>query len=205
MAAQNPIWGEEHLANELLVKAGLCVAISVTFQLFYFFVVMEHGSRKVLHINVTQHPTAQWTRQQLREAIPADHAYRFLIHDRDSIFSAAFDESAERLGLCVLKTPYRSPIANAICERLIGTLRRECLDWVIPIGEKHLRTLVGDWRRYYSERRPHTGSGGSIPSPPLGLPVSKQATRHRLGAGQRVIARPVLDGLCYDYGLVGMA
>lgn len=77
----------------------------------------------------------------------------FSLHDRDSIFSAAFDESAKSLGLRVLKTLYRDPKTNAICEGLIGTLRRECLDWVIPIGEKHLRTIARDWKRYYNESR----------------------------------------------------
>ena len=133
MARDNPTWGQERIANELLLKLGLrvsprtvrkympkrldrgpgtrvpsqrwrtfvrnhaqaivacdfCVVVTATFRLLYVFVVMEHASRRILHINVTAHPTAQWTLQQLREAIPSDHAYRFLIHDRDSIFSQA--------------------------------------------------------------------------------------------------------------------
>ncbi len=182
MSQDNPTWGQERIANELLLKLGLrvsprtvrkymptrlhrspgtrvqsqrwatfvrnhaqaivacdfCVAITATFRLLYVFVVMEHASRRLLHVNVTTHPTAEWTLQQLREAIPADHAYRFLLHDRDSIFSPQLDQSIRHLGLRVIKTPPQSPQANALCERLIGTLRRECLDFIIPLTENHL-------------------------------------------------------------------
>jgi len=103
------------------------------------FVVMEHASRRIIHLNVTAHPSAAWTLQQLREAVASDHAYRFIIHDRDAIFSSEFDASVAGLGLEVIKTPVRSPKANSLCERLIGTLRRECLDWVIPLTEAHLQ------------------------------------------------------------------
>jgi hypothetical protein len=92
---------------------------------------MEHAARRILHIHVTAHPTAQWTLQQLREAMPSDHPYRFMIHDRDSIFAQALDQHIRSLGLHVLRTPPHQPQANALCERLLGTLRRECLDFVI--------------------------------------------------------------------------
>src|SRR5262249_6926177 len=120
-----------------------CVVASATFQILYVLVVMEHASRRIIHLNVTAHPTAAWTLQQLREAIPSDHTYPFILHDRDAIFSTAFDASLARMGLEVIATPVRSPKANSLCERLIGTLRRECLDWIIPLTEQHLRkTLV---------------------------------------------------------------
>ncbi|WP_246038986.1 hypothetical protein [Peristeroidobacter soli] len=101
-------------------------------------VVIEHHSRRLNHFNVTAHPTAQWTRQQLREAVGYEEQYAYLLHDRDSIFSTEVDESIERLGLRVLKSPPRSPKANALCELVLGTLRRECLDWLIPLSEAHL-------------------------------------------------------------------
>jgi hypothetical protein len=91
---------------------------------------------------VTAHPTAEWTLQQLREAIPADYGYRFLIHDRDRIFSQALDRSIGNLGLRVLQTPPHCPQANAICERVLGTLRREALDFVIPLTADHPRRLL---------------------------------------------------------------
>ena len=153
MARENPSWGEERIANELLLKLGLrvsprtirkylpklpaapagkprgdqrwstflknharaiiacdfCVVVTATFRIRYVFVVMEHGSRRIIHLNVTAHPSAAWTLQQLREAIPSDHAYRFIIHDRDAIFSTGFDVSVAGLGLEVIKTPGSEP------------------------------------------------------------------------------------------------
>ena len=112
--------------------------VTATFRLFYVFVVMEHATRRILHINATAHPTAAWTLQQLRDAISAEHTYHFIIHDRDSIFSRDLDQRVRHFGLRVLKTPPQSPQANAICERVLGTLRRECLDFMIPLTEYHL-------------------------------------------------------------------
>ena len=92
--------------------------------------------------------------QQFREAIPSDHIYRFLIHDRDSIFSAEVDDDFGAFGLKILRTPVQAPKANAYCERLIGSMRRECLDWVIPLNEKHLRRILREWVAHYN-REPH--------------------------------------------------
>jgi putative transposase len=127
---------------QAIVARDFCVVVTATFRLLSVFVVMEHLTRRILHVNVTAHPTAAWTLQQLREAIPADHAYRFLIHDRDTIFSQTLDRHVHHLGLKVLKTPPRSPQANALCERLIGTLRRECLDFMIPLTEHHPNRVI---------------------------------------------------------------
>jgi putative transposase len=110
---------------QAIVACDFCVVITATFRILYVFVVIEHANRRLVHVNVTAHPTAQWTLQQLREAIPPDHTYRFVIHDRDNIFSEQLDQSVRHLGLRVLKTPVRTPVANAICERVLGTLRRE--------------------------------------------------------------------------------
>ena len=245
MARENPSWGEERIANELLLKLGLrvsprtvrkylprhlnhgpqkrttsqrwrtfvrnhaqaivacdfCVVVTATFRILYVFVVMEHSTRRILHANVTAHPTAQWTMQQLRDAIPADHAYRFLIHDRDTIFSQELDQSVRHLGPRILKTPVRSPQANALCERLLGTLRRECLDFLIPFTEHHLRRLLQEWVLHYNEGRPHMALGPGIPQPPRSLPVPLQAHRHRIPAQLCVVARPVLGGLHHAYRL----
>jgi putative transposase len=83
--------------------------------------------------------------QQLREAIPSDHSYRFLLHDRDAIFSAEVDQQLKAFGLRVLHAPARAAKANAYCERLVGSVRRECLDFMIPLGEKHLRRILSEW------------------------------------------------------------
>jgi len=128
-------------------------------------------TRKLKYTNVTDHPTAAWTLQQLREAIPSDHTYRFLIHDRDCIFSADLDKSIRNLGLRVLKSPYRSPLTNCFCERVIGTLRRECLDYLIPLGRSHLHHIVKEWACYYNQSRPHMSLGPGIPSPPEYFPA----------------------------------
>ena len=113
------------------------VAVTATFRMLYVFVVIEHGTRRLAHVNVTAHPTADWTLQQLREVIGYEDRYRYLIHDRDNIFAKHLDESIEALGLKVLRSPVASPKANSVCERVIGTIRRECLDWLIPISERH--------------------------------------------------------------------
>src|SRR6266511_60530 len=245
MARDNPSWGQERIANELLLKLGLrvsprtvckympkrldrgpgirvqsqrwrtfvrnharaivacdfCVVITATFRLLYVFVVIEHASRRLLHVNVTAHPTAPWTLQQLRDPIPSDHTYRFLIHDRDAIFSQQLDQCVRNLGLRVLKTPPQSPQANTICERLLGTLRRECLDFVIPLAENYLRRHLQQWVQHYNAGRPHMSLGPGIPQPPSSLPVPLQTHRHRLPKHLRVVARPVLGGLHQEYWL----
>ncbi len=183
------------------MACDFCVAVTATFRMLYVFVVIEHASRRLLHVNVTAHPTAQWTMQQFREAIPADHAYRILIHDRDSIFSKDVDQGVRHMGLHVIKTPVRTPVANAICERVIGTMRRECLDFMIPLNERHLYGILKEWVAHYNEGRPHMSLGPGIPRPISLLPVPRQAHRHRMATGQRVVARPVMGGLHHEYGL----
>ena len=184
-----------------IVACDFLTVVTATFRVFYVFVVMEIGSRRILHCNVTASPTAAWTTQQLREAIPYDHRYRFLVHDRDSIFSTSLDETVRHLGLRVLKSPVRAPKANAFCERLIGTIRRECLDWLIPLNARHLLKILREWVGYYNHARPHSSLGPGFPDPAEGLPAALQPDRHRLPPGSRVTATPVLGGLCHDYRL----
>jgi putative transposase len=105
---------------QAIVTCDFLLAVTARFQFLYVLVILELGSRRILRCNVTAHPTAQWTAQQFREVIPSDHQCRFLIHDRDSIFSAQFDqELAQGFALTVLRTPPQSPQANAHCERLV--------------------------------------------------------------------------------------
>jgi putative transposase len=133
-----------------IIAADFFVVVTATFRLVYVFVIMEIGTRRILHVNVTQHPTAEWTLQQFRECVAGDEAYKFIIHDRDSIYSGELDSSLRTFGLTILRTPYRSPQANAFCERLIGSARRECLDFIIPIGEAHVRKIVKEWTGHYN-------------------------------------------------------
>jgi hypothetical protein len=124
-----------------IVACDFFVAVTASFQMFYVFVVIEHGSRRLVRVGVTAHPSAEWTLQQLREVIGYEDRYRYLIHDRDSNFARHLDESITALGLSVLKSSPRCPKANSICARLIGTLRRECLDWLIPMSAADLRSI----------------------------------------------------------------
>jgi len=240
---RNILWGEERIANELLLKLGIhvspgtvrkympnrpdgvprgdqrwstflynhaagivacdfCIVVTASFRLLYVLVVIEHGSLRLLHCDVTEHPTAEWTKQQLREAIPSEHEYRYLIHDRDCIFSAELDCTVENLGLCIIKTPYRSPKANSICERRIGSMRRECLDYTIPLNESHQRRILKVWAAYYNQSRPHMALGPNIPDPQNNNPVSLSTERHRISEKLRVIANSVLGGLHHNYELV---
>jgi hypothetical protein len=138
--------------------------------------------------------------QQLREVIGYKESYAYLLHDRDSIFAKHLDESIKALGLAVLKSPPRCPKANAICERVIGTIRRECLDWVIPLSEAHLRLILKEWVAHYNRGRPHSALGPGVPDPPNERAiVPKCKSRHRLAAGARVLAKSVLGGLHHEY------
>jgi putative transposase len=184
-----------------IMACDFCVTVTATFRILYVFVVIEHPSRRILHVNVTGHPTAEWTLHQLREAIPADHAYRFCIHDRDSIFSQALDRSIRHLGLRVLKTPPRYPQANAISERVLGTLRREALDYVNPLTDNHVRRLLHEWVGHDNTGRPHMSLGPGLPQPPAAQPVALHTHRHRLPEHQRVVASPILSGLHHEYRL----
>jgi putative transposase len=184
-----------------LAACDFATVVTATFRRLYVLVVMEVGTRRILHCNVTAHPTAQWTAQQFREAIPSDHHYRFLIHDRDSIFSAEVDQTIESLGLKVLRTPVRAPQANAYCERLIGTMRRECLDFMIPFNEKHLRTVLREWVAHYNHARPHRSLGPGLPIPSSKPDVPSQASRHQLPQGWRVLTKSILGGLHHEYRL----
>ena len=110
------------------------LAVAATFQVLYVFFVIEHGSRRLLRVEVTAQPSAERTLQQLRAVIGYEDRYRYLIHDRDSIFAKRLDESIKALGVRVLESPPRCSKANSVCERVIGTIRRECLDRLIPMS-----------------------------------------------------------------------
>ena len=243
MATENPLWGEERIANELLVKLGIRVsprtvrkympmrppgqprgdqrwstflknhakailacdffiAVTATFRMLYVFVVIEHSTRRLAHINVTANPTADWTLQQLREVVGNGGGHRYLIHDRDQIFAKHLDDSIRALGVEVLRSPVASPKANAICERVIGTARRGCLDWLIPMSEAHLRAILKCWVTHYNGGRPHSALGPGVPDPPEkheGVPKLKH--RYGLAADALVLVKSVLGGLHHEYSL----
>jgi transposase InsO family protein len=185
----------------VIVACDFFAVVTATFRILYVFVVLELGSRRIAHDNVTAHPTAEWTLQQFREALLADHAYRFRIHDRDSIFSRQLDHQVTNLGVRVLRTSLRAPRANAICERLGGSLRRECLDFLIPLNERYLKMTVKEWAAYYSRGRRHSSLGPGFPEPTQeSVPAIHH--QHKLPPGYRVIKASVLGGLHHEYRLV---
>ena len=184
-----------------MVACDFAVAVTLRFQILYVFVVMDLGTRKLLHVNTTPHPNSAWTLQQLREAIPSDHRYRWLIRHRSGIFSVDLDRSVEAFGVAVLKTPVRAPKANAFCERLIGSLRRECLDWLIPLGERHLRGLLREWAEHYNRGRPHMSLGPGIPDPVQGGAIPRKMHGHKVPSGVAIKKRAILAGLHHEYRL----
>jgi putative transposase len=179
------------------------IAVTATFRLVYVFLVLEIGTRRIVHWNVTEHPTAEWTTQQFRSFLTGDEPYRFEVHDRDAMFSPAVDDVLRSMNLRVLKTPARVPQANAFCERLIGTARRECLDHVIPLNERHLRKILADGVFHYNRGRPHASFGPGIPEP--SVPAVPRSAGHLLPHGHRVNARPILGGLHHEYRLEPVA
>lgn len=188
-----------------VIACDFATVITAHFRSLYVQVIMEVGTRRILHCNVTAHPTAEWTARQFREAVPSDHLYRFLIHDRDSIFSREVDETITNLGVKVLRTPVWSPQANAYCERLIGTIRRECLDFVIPLGERHLRSILREWVLHYNQGRPHASLGPEVPEAKGTRFTPTNPSRHRLPDSTRVTARKILGGLHHQYELEKLA
>jgi putative transposase len=245
MATSNPTWGEERIANELLLKIGIQISprtvrrympenpnprkatrqrwmmfvrnhakamiaadffivATAKFRLVYVLVVMEIGTRRILHVNVTPHPTALWTLQQFRECVTGDEGYRFIVHDRDSIFSSELDSSLGTLGLKVLRTPYRSPQANAFCERLIGSARRECLDFMIPFDEHHIRQILKLWSAHYNRSRPHSSLGPAFPDPSA-QKAELQISRHGIPKDHRIVVKSILGGLHHEYRLQRIA
>jgi transposase InsO family protein len=187
-----------------LVACDFCVVVTATFRVLYVFVVMEVESRRLVHVNVTSHPTATWTLQQFREVLAMPHAYRSVLHDRDSIYSPWLDAGVTAMGVRILRTPIKAPRANAFCERLLGSLRRECLDFLIPFGEDHLRRILRAWQAHYNRGRPHSRLGPGFPEPGAGVPVAP-ITGHRLPGDARVVVRPILGGLHHEYGLEKLA
>jgi len=172
-----------------------CDFLPVTDLLFrpvYAFFVIALGSRRVVHVGVTRHPTDAWVTQQLREATPFGEAPRFLIRDNDGKYGARFGRLAAASGIAVLRTPVRAPRANATCERFLGSVRRECLDHVLVLGEAHLRRVLRAYVWYFNCARPHQGIGQAIPA------QSATVDGERVVPG-RIVAFPVLGGLHHDY------
>ena len=154
---------ENHVAD--LVSVDVFVVPRATFRVLYVFVVLLDHRRRVVHFNVTDSPTAAWTAQQLVEAFPHDSAPRFLIRDRDGIFGGQFRQRVKAIGLAEVLTTPRSPWQNPFAERVIGTIRRELLDHVIVLNERHLRRRLRNYLGYYHASRTHLALKKDAPEP----------------------------------------
>lgn len=162
---------------------------TVTFRALFGFVVLRHERRRIVHFNVTEHPTARWTAQQVVQAFPYDEASRFLIRDRDSIYGAYLRQRVKGTGIEEVVIAPRSPWQNPYCERLIGSIRRECLDHLIVLNEAHLLRIPASYFNYYHRSRTHLSLGRNAPMPCEIEPP---------GRG-KIIAIPQVGGLHHRY------
>jgi putative transposase len=167
-----------------------------TFDLFFrtvfVFFIMEHGSRRVVHVGVTRNPSDAWVAQQVRDATPFGAGPRFLICDNDDKYGLQFEHAVAGAGMELIHTPPFAPKANALCERFIGTVRRECLDQILILSDQHIRRVIRDYCQFFNQARPHQGLNQRIPVPVNLVVLPEQGLRN-------LTASPVLGGLHYDY------
>jgi transposase InsO family protein len=188
--APSPTW-RSFLHNHRHDTAAIDMFVVVTarFQLLYALVVLGHERRKVIHFDVTQNPTQGWLARQITEAFPWDTAPRFLLRDRDASYGQTFRDRVQAMAIEEVVTAPRSPWQNAYVERIIGSIRRECLDHVIVFDERHLRRVLSTYFEYHHRSRTHLSLGKDCPEPRPIQPPS---------AGT-VIAFPKVGGLHHRY------
>jgi putative transposase len=170
------------------MAADFFVVPTATCRLLFVLVIMAHERRRVVHVAVTAHPTAAWTAQQLREAFPGDEVPRYLIRDRDDAF-AGIGPTAIGMGIHEMLTAPRSPWQNAYAERVIGSIRRECLDHVIVVNELGLSRILKQYLAYYHQSRTHLSLAKDSPKP-------RAIARPTIGPG---VAIPQVGGLHHRY------
>ncbi len=153
------------------------------------FLVLEHERRRIVHFNVTEGPSGRWTAQQLVNAFPYETAPKYLIRDRDKKYGATFVRRVRTKGIEQVLTAPRSPWQNPYCERVIGTLRRECLDHIIIVGEQHLRRILRRYLEYYHSSRTHLALDKDTPGP----------RKREFIDGGKVVALPMVGGLHHRY------
>ena len=186
----SPTW-RTFLHNELMGIAAIDMFVvpSATFRLMFVALILVHDRRKVVHFNVTRNPTSAWPSRQVTEAFPWDTAPRFLLRDRDSSYGSVFSKRVEVMGITEVVTARRSPWQNAYVERVIGSIRRECLDYVIVFNERHLRRVLSAYVDYYQRTRTHLSLEKDCPNTrPIHLPERG-----------KVVAFPQVGGLHHRY------
>ena len=186
----SPTW-EAFLNNHVrdLVSIDFFVVPTVRFKVLFVLVVLAHHRRRVVHFNVTEHPTAQWTGQQIIEAFPWDTAPKYLLRDRDSIYGSEFQRRVKSMGIEEVLTAPRSPWQNAFVERVIGSIRRDCLDHVIVLNDRHLKGILTRYFGYYHRWRTHLSLG-------MDSPESRSVQPPALGT---VVQFPEVGGLHHHY------
>jgi transposase InsO family protein len=170
-----------------IASMDLFVGPTISFRLLYGLLILQHSRRQIVWLGVTTHPTAEWIARQLTEAYAWSAAPRCIIRDRDAVYGDIFMRRLQAMGIRDRPTAARSPWQNGCAERLIGSIRRDCLDYVVVFGERHLRHLLQSYRRYYNEARTH-------------LSLDKDAPVSRaVEAVGSIIAKPHLGGLHHQY------
>ena len=172
-----------------LVSIDFFTVATIRLRVLYVFIVLEHDRRRVIHFNVTEHPTAVWAAQQITEAFPEDRVPRFMVRDRDGIYGESLRSRVEGMSIKEIRIAPRSPWQNCYVERVIGSIRRECLNHVIVINDNHLRRLLKDYFRYYHESRTH-------------LSLNKDAPECRAiqsNKSDRIVQIPQVGGLHHRY------
>jgi len=170
-----------------IASIDLFVVPTISFRLLYGLLILKHGRREILRLSATAHPSAEWISQQLTEAYGWEEGPGYLVRDRDSAYGEVFTRRVRAMGIRDRPTAPRSPWQNGYCERLIGSIRGECLDHMVVFGERHLRHLLNSYQRYYNEVRTH-----------LSLQKDAPISRAVQSAG-RVIPVPLLGGLHHQY------
>jgi len=178
----------ENHANEL-ISIDFFTVPTATFRVMFVLVVLSHRRRRVIHFNVTEHPSALWTGQQMVEAFPEATAPRYLLRDRDQIYGREFRERIQSMNIKEVLSAPASPWQRAYVERLIGSIRRECLDHVVILGERHLRAILKSYLDYYHRSRTHVALVKDTPEPRLVQPPE-------LGG---VVELPEVGGLHHRY------
>jgi putative transposase len=174
---------------EHLIGLDFFTVPTATFRVLFVLVMLTHSRRRLVHLNVTEHPTAEWTARQLLEACALEEAARYVIRDRDQVYGERFSRQARMLDIREVVIAPRSPWQNAYAERVIGSIRRECLDHVVVIGERHLRAILTKYVDYYHRSRTHLSLAKDAPEP---------RTVQRPCEG-RVVAMPRVGGLHHEY------
>jgi putative transposase len=176
--------------REVIAALDFFTVPTVTFRLLYCLFVIDHGRRRILHFNVTAHPTADWVVQQLREAFPYSPRHRYMVLDRDSKFSEDVVGFLRSSGIKAVRTSVRSPWQNGAAERWVGSARRDCFDHVIALDEAHVRRLAREYIAYYNADRTHDGLGKDTPT---GRAIEQQPPASKL------LSLPRLGGLHHRY------